>query len=274
MTQSIIAIIIIVFTFLATYQGEKDQWFKEDYLFWTDGILIHREWYRLLTSGFLHSGWWHFGFNMFALYSFSYSLEYVFGMANFALIYFAALIGGSLLALYFHRNHGDYKALGASGAVSGVIMASIVLMPEGEIGFILIPFGIKSWIFGAVFILVSIFGIKTQAGNIGHDAHLGGAIVGTLMVCALQPELAIRNWWVVLLILVPCAIFLYMVVKNPAMLFIDGYWGEEVDTLKTYKMPKKKKASLDELLDKISREGIDSLSSNEKKLLDEYQQNL
>jgi len=244
MSQSIIATLIIIATFLATYQGEKDRSFKEDYLFWTDGILIRKEWVRLLSSGFLHSGWWHFGF--------SYSLEYVFGMANFALIYFASLIGGSLLALYFHRNHGDYRALGASGAVSGVVMASIVLFPEGEIGFILIPIGIKSWIFGAAYILISIFGIKTQAGNIGHDAHLGGAIVGTLMVCALRPELAVENWWIVLLILVPCAIFLYLVVKNPAILFIDGYWGEEVHTLKTYKMPKKKKASLDELLDKIS----------------------
>lgn len=274
MTQSIIATLIIVFTFLVTYQGEKDRWFKEEYLFWTDGILMRKEYIRLLSSGFLHSGWWHFGFNMFALFSFSYSLEYVFGMTNFALIYFASLIGGSLLALYFHRNHGDYKALGASGAVSGVVMASIVLFPEGEIGFILIPFGIKSWIFGTLYILISIFGIKTQAGNIGHDAHLGGAIIGTLMVCALRPELAIANWWIVLLILLPCAVFLCLVVKNPAVLFIDGYWGEEVHTIKTYKIPRKKKATLDELLDKISREGIDGLSAREKALLEEYQRDL
>ncbi len=274
MSQSIIATIIIVATFLATYQGEKDRWFKEEYLFWTDGILIRKEWQRLLTSGFLHSGWWHFGFNMVTLFSFSYALEYVFGMAQFALIYFASLLGGSLLALYFHRNHGDYKALGASGAVSGVIMASIVLMPTADLYFFFIPYGIPSWLLGAVFIAVSIFGIKAQADNIGHDAHLGGAIIGTLIACALKPQLAVDHWWVVLMIIVPCSIFMYLVIKNPAMLFIEGYWGEEVHSIKTYKFSQKKKPSLDELLDKIRANGIKSLSAKERKWLKEYQEKM
>jgi membrane associated rhomboid family serine protease len=274
MSQSIIATLIIIATFLTTYQGEKDRWFKEEYIFWTDGILIRKEWQRMFTSGFLHSGWWHFGFNMVTLFSFSYSLEYVFGMANFTLIYFASLLGGSLLALYFHRNHGDYKALGASGAVSGVIMASIVLMPSADLQLLFIPYGIPAWVLGAVFIAVSIFGIKAQADNIGHDAHLGGAIVGTLMACALKPQLAIDHWWVVLMIIVPCSVFIYIVVKNPAILFIEGYWGEEVHAIKTYKLKSKKKLSLDELLDKINAGGIESLSSKEKKLLDEYQKDM
>jgi len=68
-----------------------------------------------------------------------------------------------------------------------------------------------------------------------------------------RPELAVDNWWIVLLILVPCAIFLYLVVKNPAILFIDGYWGEEVHTLKTYKM---------------------SLSAKEQGWLEEYQRGM
>lgn len=274
MTQSIIATIIIVFTFLATYQGEKDRWFKEEYLFWTDGILIRKEWQRLLTSGFLHGGWWHFGFNMVTLFSFSYGLEYVFGLGGFTLIYFGSLLGGSLLALYFHRNHGDYKALGASGAVSGVIMASIVLMPTADIRFFFIPYGIPSWLLGAVFILVSIFGIKSQSDNIGHDAHLGGAIVGTLIVCALEPEMAVRNWWVVLMIVLPCSVFMYLVIRNPAMLFIEGYWGEEVHHLKNYKFKEPKKPTLDELLDKIRSGGIKSLTARERKWLKEYRERM
>lgn len=274
MDQSIIASLIIFATFLATYQGQKEYSFKEEYLFWTDGILIHKEYQRLITSGFLHGGWWHFGFNMVTLLSFSYGLEYVFGMANFTLIYFTSLLGGSLLALYFHRNHGEYKALGASGAVSGVIMASVVMMPTADLEFFFIPYGMPNWLFGAVFILVSIFGIKAQADNIGHDAHLGGAIVGTLMACVLKPELIAENWWVVLMIIVPCSVFLYLVVKNPAMLFIDNYWGEEVHNIKTSIREKKRKPSLDELLDKIREGGVNSLSSKEKKILEEYQRDL
>ncbi|TXF87607.1 rhomboid family intramembrane serine protease [Neolewinella aurantiaca] len=274
MSQSIIATLIIAVTFLATYQGEKDRAFKEEYIFWTDGILIRKEWQRLITSGFLHSGWWHFGFNMVTLFSFSYWLELAFGLVNFTLIYFASLLGGSLLALYFHRNHGDYKALGASGAVSGVVMASIVMMPNADLEFFFIPYGIPAWVIGIVFILVSIFGVKAQADNIGHDAHLGGAIVGTIMACALKPQLAIDNWWMVLLIIIPCSVFMYIVIKNPAVLYVENYWGEEVHNLKTYKFTKKEKPSLDELLDKIREGGVKSLTSKERKLLDEYQKNM
>ena len=276
MDQSIIAPIIIFLTFLVTYRGEKEYGFKEEYLFWTDGILIRKEYYRMFTKGLLHSGWWHFGFNMFALFVFSYSLEVTFGYVNYILVYIAALFGSSLLTLYFHRNHGDYRSLGASGAVSGIIMASVVLFPQGEIGFILIPVGIKSWIFGAAYILISIFGIKNQVGNIGHEAHLGGAIVGILAACVLEPQSALNNWWVVLLLLVPCAVFLFLAVRNPAILFIEGYWGEEVADLRENVRTRKRKSqpTLDDLLDKIRENGYDSLSNQDKKLLDEYQRKL
>ena len=118
----------------------------EDSEFHVDKILINKEYRRLLSSGFLHVNWLHFAFNMIALASFSLSLEHLLGLQKFILLYFCSLIGGNLLALYIHRNHGDYRAVGASGAISGVVLASIILFPEGEISLILLPYGIKSWI--------------------------------------------------------------------------------------------------------------------------------
>ena len=103
---SLFGTIILILTGLVTYKGFQDRRFFKRYVFEIDPILIGREYHRLFTSGFLHVGWIHFGFNMIALLSFSTSLEVVYGLGKFSILYFASMIGGSLLALYIHRNHG------------------------------------------------------------------------------------------------------------------------------------------------------------------------
>ena len=274
--QSIVGTLILLITGMVTYHGFRNPKYMEDHLFHVDRILIAKEYKRILSSGFLHANWIHFGFNMLALISFSLSLEIVFGVWQYALIYFASLIGGSLLSLYIHRNHGDYRALGASGAISGVIMASIVLFPNSDISFILLPFSIKNWVFGVLFIAISIFGIKSNAGVIGHDAHFGGAIVGVLTALALKPFLFAANWWIALLILIPSIVFLILIIRNPAVLMIDNYWGETVKKVRqkpTFTKPNKEK-SLNEILDKIKTHGIDSLTDAERQTLDNLKNDL
>ncbi len=280
--HSTIGTLLLIFTGLTTYKGFMDRAYFEKYVFHVDKILIRKEYGRLLSSGFLHANWLHFGFNMIALIGFSLSIEMMFGWWKYLLIYFASLIGGNLLALYIHRNHGDYRAVGASGAISGIVMASIVLFPEGKIGFIILPVELSSWVFALLFVVISIFGIKSQSDNIGHEAHLGGAIVGVLMTILLQPSIAVDNWWIVALILVPTTAFLLMIVRNPAVLMIHHYWGEAfrrkppAKKRKTTKSTKTKKANtnkeitLDHLLDKIRRSGMDSLSAKERAWLDRY----
>ena len=84
----------------------------------------------------------------------------------------------------------------------------------------------------------------------------------------------LNNWWMVLIILVPLLIFFFILLRNPAVMYVENYWGEEVHQLKNYKMPQKKQPTLDELLDKISNQGIDSLTKKEQKLLEDYQRKL
>lgn len=278
--QSFVGSIILIFTGLVTYNGFLKKEYFEKHLFEVDKILIDKEYSRLITSGFLHLNWIHFGFNMIALLSFSSLLEMYFGYLNFTLIYFGSMIGGSLLALYIHRYHGDYRAAGASGAVSGAIFASIVLFPYGKIGFMLLPFSMPSWVLGLLFIVISIIGIKTKLGNIGHEAHLGGAITGVLLAIIMRPNLALENWWIVLLVLVPTVIFLIIVVRFPAFLIIDKGWKASFQSIQLKKdnndfIPKRSKKGnnhleLDEILDKIKQEGIDSLSKREKAALEEW----
>lgn len=273
--SSVIGTIILLLTGLATYKGFVDRAYYERHVFHTDPILIDKQYDRLISSGFLHTNWLHFGFNMVALLSFSWSLEFVLGIPKYLLIYFGALLGGNLLALYLHRNHGDYRAVGASGAISGVIFASVLLFPEIKISLILLPFEISTWVFGLCFVIISIFGIKSQSDNIGHDAHLGGAIVGVLLTIIMQPSVLQTSWWLILLILVPTAVFLLLIVRNPAVLLVDNYWGEGLQRPRRNRSStKKKEVSLDYLLDKIKHQGLDSLSSSEREMLDRYRKEM
>lgn len=266
---SLIGTLLLLLTGAITYKGFRDEKFQERYAFNVDGILLNRQFDRMIYSGFLHGGWFHFGFNMIALLSFSGTIEPLFGLAAFTGLYFASLLGGNFLALYVHRNHGDYSAVGASGAISGVIFSFIILYPNQDLQFILIDISFKAWILGVLFVVVSIFGIKTQEGNIGHEAHLGGALTGALITILLQPTQALENWWIVLLLVVPTLTFLVLMIKNPTILMIKDYWGESAHQIKTTfkKEHQSPQEELDELLDKISKKGIKSLSKKERERL-------
>lgn len=270
---SLFGTIILLLAGLVTFKGLQDARFMDRYSFAVDPILINKEYLRLLSSGFLHVGWIHFGFNMIVLLSFSSSLEVIYGFGPFVLLYFASLIGGNLLALYIHRNHGDYRAVGASGAVSGVVLSSLVLFPYADIGFFLIPISFKSWIFALLFVVISIFGIKRQSDNIGHEAHLGGGIIGVLLTPFMVPEGMTVHWWVMGLILAPTTLFLLLIVRNPAVMMIRSYWGENARDLqsafKKTETPASRQAELDQLLDKIRRSGYESLTRKERDRLED-----
>lgn len=264
--------VIIIINFIVSIRGFKNYNFFEGYKFHVDKILIQKDYIRLISSGFLHAGWSHLAFNMISFYIFSNLLEQKIGSILFILIYISSLIGGNLFALYVHRNHGDYSAIGASGAVSGIIFACIALYPGLDIGLLLLPIFIPSWIFGVLFVLISMYGIKTKRDNIGHEAHLGGAIIGLLVAIIIQPNAITKNYIAILLILIPTLAFIYLIVSKPHFLLTDKinfkkesaplsfeqkYNSEKVD----------KQKELDKLLDKISKKGIDKLSKKEKERL-------
>ncbi len=295
MSESIVGTLLLVLNLLFSYQGFRDRQYFEKYKFHIDSILIDKEYYRMISSGFLHVSWIHLAFNMIALTSFAPIVEIFFGVPVFVLIYFTCLIGGNLLALFLHKNHGDYSAVGASGAISGVVFCSIILFPYGDIRFILIPIDFPAWFFGVAFVLGSIYGIKNKIGNIGHDAHLGGALMGILFTALYYPNVVIANWWIVLLLFVPTVLFLYLIVNNPAVLMIENYWGETLSK-KNYQNPFKDKFNtkkphhqsdevpnfaprtneeeLNNLLDKIRKSGFKSLSNSERKRLKDLRDKL
>ena len=184
----LVTVVIITANAIMSFKGFSDRLFFEKYKF-NVGNIRRGEQIRMFSSGFLHVDVTHLLFNMFTLYFFADAVISKLGNFNFIIIYLASLIFGNLLSLYFHKDEYWYSAVGASGAVTGVLYAAILLQPEMELMMFFIPIPIPGYIFGIGYLAYSIYGMKKGIGNIGHDAHFGGAIGGYVVTLLLMPSL-------------------------------------------------------------------------------------
>src|SRR2546427_4329179 len=199
--SSLITSLLMLLTGVFSYLGFRNRAVEEKYIFHPTSILAGKEYYRLVTSAFLHADWGHLLFNMISLYLFGRNVELLVGKEHFLLIYFGAVVGGNLLSLYVHRHH-YYFSYGASGGVCGIIFAYMLLFPGSRISMYFIPIWIPAWLYAIGFMLYSFYGMKEgNKGNIGHDAHLGGAIIGLLITSALAPSSVRENLRIFLIVL-------------------------------------------------------------------------
>ncbi|PZR22964.1 MAG: rhomboid family intramembrane serine protease [Flavobacterium psychrophilum] len=203
MNLPLVLIVMIAINAIVSYKGFNDISFFRKYEFHIGSIRAGEQ-YRMFTSAFLHADWMHLGFNMLTLYFFAPVVIYNMGNVGFILVYLASLICGSLLTLYLHKNEPSYRAIGASGAVMGVLFASILIYPDMKVNFM------PGYIFGIVYLLFTIYGMKTRAGNIGHTAHFGGAIGGFIITLVRMPDLLYDKTFIVILLAVPIVIMFIM----------------------------------------------------------------
>ncbi|TLP81403.1 rhomboid family intramembrane serine protease [Maribacter sp. ACAM166] len=185
---NIATIVIIAANVLVSLKGFNDTSFFERYKFGIGAIKSGQK-ERMLTSGFLHVDISHLLFNMLTLYFFASVVINWFGPIEFLIIYFISLLAGSLLALNFHKDEPYYSAVGASGAVTGILYAAILLQPNMQLGILFIPIPVPAYVVGIGYLLYSIYGIKKRLGNIGHTAHFGGAIGGYACTLLFMPSL-------------------------------------------------------------------------------------
>lgn len=200
-----ITIVIIAANVIISYKGFNDYGFFDKYKFQV-GAVQRGEKIRMFSSGFLHADTAHLFFNMFSLYFFADVVIALLSPIEFLVIYFGSLALGSLLSFYFHKSEYHYSAVGASGAVMGVIYSAILLQPGMSLYMFFIPIPIPSYIFGIGYLLYSIYGMKNRIGNIGHDAHFGGAIGGYIITLILSPWLFKTNLLMIGLLAIPILI--------------------------------------------------------------------
>ena len=155
-------------------------------LFDVGAIRQRREWHRVLTAGFLHGGLFHLLINMFVLFQFGGIIESILGTPRFLIVYFAALFGGNIWALMENFRNPEYRALGASGATSGVILSFCLFMPFAMLVVFIIP--MPAVVFGVLFIVISAMLSSRENRVIGHEAHIGGAIAGLITTIIVEPR--------------------------------------------------------------------------------------
>ena len=149
--------------------------------------------YRLVTSGFVHGDPGHLFMNMLTLFFFGPYLEYRVGTEAFVLVYFLSLLAGSAWSYMENFRNPNYKALGASGAISGVVIAFALFEPFAMLFVFFIP--APAIVFAVLYIVYSAYASSgRRSDGIGHGAHLGGALMGLVTVCVFWPE-AIRHLW-------------------------------------------------------------------------------
>ena len=206
-----VILVLIVANVIVSSRGFNNHTFFEQYKF-NIGRILGGEKIRMLTSGFLHADWIHLLFNMYALYLFGDIVAVFLGSELFLLIYVISLLSGSLYTLQSYKKVPYYSAVGASGAVSGIVFSSILLYPDMSLYLFFIPIPIPGYIFGTGYLIYSIYGMKKQLGSVGHAAHLGGAIAGFVMSILLKPSLFLENTLTVLLMAMP--IFILVIFGN------------------------------------------------------------
>lgn len=182
-----VGIFIIGLNIFCTYIGFKNVTFFEKFRF-NIGSIKEGEYFRLLSSGFLHVNTIHLLFNMFTFYFFVNFVVGMLGTALFLVLFLGSLLAGNFFAYYFHYRQDYYSAVGASGAVTGVLFSALLLYPNIELMLFLIPIPIPGYLFGIGYILYTLYGMKSQNDTIGHTAHFGGAIGGILITIIVMPK--------------------------------------------------------------------------------------
>ncbi len=175
----------------------KPEWFDR-FKFNAYAVSKHKQYYRLISYGFIHANWTHLLFNVITLYFFGRLVELYFsglwgnlGGLIYLAFYISALIISSLQDLITNRNNSYYNAVGASGAVSAVLYASILFAPNEKLFIFFIPIPITSWIFGILYLGYSYYMSRKKIDNIGHNAHFWGAVYGFIFPIIFFPELIV-----------------------------------------------------------------------------------
>ena len=188
-----LTLIFVAVTVLVSLVAFSNQDIKVKLIFNPYRIDRTHEYYRFISSGFIHADTAHLIFNMIALYSFGQLVEdeyhsYTrYPSTMFIVLYLGGIIVAHLPTYMKYKDFPHYNSLGASGGVSAVVFASILLYPTSGIYLMFIPFEIPGYIFGVLYMAYSLYADRQRNDNVNHSAHITGAIFGLVLTVLLHP---------------------------------------------------------------------------------------
>jgi len=194
-----ISLIIIIATILVSIAAFQNKGLFDQLKFHPWTIKRERNYHRFLSYGFIHADFAHLAINMYVFYIFGESVEILFkfdygrnSIPLFIVLYFGGLIISTIYSYIKHKDNVLYSAVGASGAVSAVVFAYIIMIPRSSLRLFLIPIDIPAWIFGGLYLVYSFVMARRGKGNIGHDAHFFGALYGVFFMGLLDINLILN----------------------------------------------------------------------------------
>ena len=202
---------LVLINILVSVIGFKNPSFFNKYQFQMSKIKAGEQ-IRMWTSGFLHVDFNHLFINMLSLYLFAGYVVNSLGELKFLALYLTSLYFGNFLSFRYHNKQDDYTAVGASGAVSGVVFSSVLLYPEMKMMLLFLPIPLPGYIMATLYLVYTIYGMRKQRDNIGHTAHFGGAIAGLLATIAFVPGVMIDSGFTLVILttsLIIAAIIFY-----------------------------------------------------------------
>ena len=201
-----ITYLLLAATILVSVKAFGDQSFRDKLMLNPYDVVHNKNWYRCFTHAFIHGDLMHLSFNMFALYVFAvqvtpeafprasgFSLEPMLvadygskGYMYFGLLYLGGILFSTIWSIHKNKDNPHYNSLGASGAVSAVIFAYILVNPMAELTVFPLPFGLPAYIFGPLLLIFEYIMAKRGGSRIAHDAHIAGALFGVAFMAALD----------------------------------------------------------------------------------------
>lgn len=189
-----VASVIFIITIITSIRAFQEEHLKDKMMLNPYDVVQHKEYYRLLSSGLVHGNHLHLILNMMTFYFFAFYLEagsiFSIGHWQFAVLYVLSLVFSDVATIYKHKDEPGYNSLGASGAISAVVVSMVMMNPNVPLGIIFIPgVSIPGWLLALVFIGYSYYASRSQRmDNINHDAHLWGALSGVVLTPILAPQ--------------------------------------------------------------------------------------
>jgi len=193
-----VTIVLISITALISILAWRNNRLFSKLRFNASHVVYGKEYHRLLTYAFLHGNWAHLFINMFVLWMFGNVIEDIYnyfwgikGIVLFLFLYLTAIVISTLSDVKKHKENYNYNAVGASGAVSAMVFAYILIYPLAKLRLFFIPIDIPAFIFGVLYLLYSTYMSKKQMDNIGHNAHFWGGVYGFLFAILFKKSLIV-----------------------------------------------------------------------------------
>jgi membrane associated rhomboid family serine protease len=245
-----------------------------------DGILEKNQYYRLWSTLWIHSHWSPLLLNTLMLLGLGYATNSPLDTPNFLFVFLMSAVGGNMLALYVSRDDrsGQSHAIGATGGISGVLMANLTLSPSLTLNVSSLAISLPLWPLAVAFLAVSVFAAKPDHGTTNHDAHLGGAIAGLLLSPIVAPDPLQTTLWLAMIFLLPTVVLFYILVKAPEVIPVSASaladhsvvtqkWVSEANISPDERDFVTSEDEMNSLLDRITQSGYHSLSDQERERL-------